>query len=515
MSAQAAGNGVPDGVRLARYLPLSVGVTLAVTALPLVVISQLGPARTPLHVALHVVAAVALSVVLARLLAALWERHEQSSDLVFGDLLLWGWARRALAERRLDDATREIETPEIADEGRVALLRRMSTLLEARDPYTHGHSRRVARHAERIAIELGLPGELVAKIRAAALVHDIGKINVPRSILNKPDKLTDGEFALVKRHAADGAALVAALDDPELTAIVRHHHERMDGTGYPDGLAGGDIPIGACVIAVADTFDAITSARAYRKPRTHKQAIAILQQEAGVQLDLAAVSAFVSYYAARRSVGFASMLAAAPQRLLSGLGGVQSGVAAGVAPIAQTACGVGGVALIGACLGGPLPASTDAAVLKNAAQPQFAAHTSDVAEHAGPTDASGPHGGRSHRGEDVDEQAPGSRERDSTAPRSERTGPESHDVPDTGSPSEGSGGGGGGSSGGGSGGGGGPGGVTLPTVPPSSPSLPTLPALPTAPTTPNVPDLLEPVTDNVQLPQVKLPGVQLPQVGLP
>jgi putative nucleotidyltransferase with HDIG domain len=513
MSAQAAGDGAPDGVRLTRYLPLSVGVTLAVTALPLVVISGLGPARTPLPVALHVLAAVALSVLLARLLAALWERHEQSSDLVFGDLLIWGWARRALAERRLDAATRKIEAPAAADESRVAVLRRMSTLLEARDPYTHGHSRRVARHAERIALELGLPGDLVAKIRAAALVHDIGKINLPRSILNKPGKLTDGEFALVKRHAADGAALVAALDDPELTAIVRHHHERMDGTGYPDGVAGGDIPIGARVIAVADTFDAITSARAYRKPRTHKQAIEILQKEAGTQLDLAAVSAFVTYYAARRSVGLASMLAAAPQRLLSGLGGVQSGVAAGVAPIAQTACGVGGVALIGACLGGPLPAATDAAVPKNSAQPQLAADTSSVADQAEPTSASRPGDGRSHP-RDAELAAPGAGDRGSTAPRSERTAPGSLDAPDTGSPSDGSGGGdsgaSGSSSGDGSGAGGGPGGVTLPSVP----STPSVPALPAPPTVPDLQDVLKPVTDNVQLPQVNLPA-PLPPVGLP
>jgi putative nucleotidyltransferase with HDIG domain len=510
MSAQAAGDGAPDAVRLARYLPLSVGVTVAITALPLLVISQLGPARSPLPVALHVLAAVALSVLLARLLAALWKRHEQSLDLVFGDLLIWGWARRALAERRLDAATREIEAPAAGDEGRVAVLRRMSTLLEARDPYTHGHSRRVARHAERIAVELGLPGEQVAKIRAAALVHDIGKVNIPRSILNKPDKLTDGEYALVKRHASDGAALVAALNDPELTAIVRHHHERMDGTGYPDGVGGGDIPIGARVIAVADTFDAITSVRAYRKPRTHKQAIEILQKDAGTQLDLAAVSAFVNYYAARRSVGLASMLAAAPQRLLSGLGGVQSGVAAGVAPIAQTACGVGGVALIGACLGGPLPDSTDAAVLKDSAHPQLAAHTSRVADHAEPTKESRPGGQRSHdRG--TDELVPGVVERGSTTPRGERRAPGSLGAPNSGSPT----GGGGGSSGGGSGNG--PGGVTLPTVPPTTPSLPAVPAVPAAPalpTVPDVPDALKPVTDNVQLPQLNLPA-PLPPVGLP
>jgi hypothetical protein len=259
---------------------------------------------------------------------------------------------------------------------------------------------------------------------------------------------------------------------------------------------------------VADTFDAITSARAYRKPRTHKQALEVLQKEAGTQLDLAAVSAFVTYYVGRRSVGLASMLAAAPQRLLSGLGGVQSGVAAGVAPIAQTACGVGGVALIGACLGGPLPAPTDAAVLKDSARPQLAAHKRSGADQAGPTSAGRQGGGRSHR-RDADMAPPSGGDRGSVAPRSERRAPGSIDAP--GSPSDGSGGGG--SAGGGSGGG--PG-VTLPpvTLPPVPPSSPSLPALPTVPDVPEVPDVLTPVTDHLQLPQVNLPA-PVPPVGLP
>jgi len=507
MSAQVVGAEAPDGVRLGRYLPLSIGVTAVVTAVPLILVSQLGPARSALTVALHVLAAVALSVVLARALAALWTRHEQSSDLVFGDLLLWGWARRALAERRLNTATEEIEAPTAPGEDRAAMLRRMSALLEARDPYTHGHSRRVARHAERIAVQMGLSREQVAKIRSAALVHDIGKINVPRPILTKPGKLTDSEFAVVKRHAGDGAAMVVSLGDADLTTIVRHHHERMDGTGYPDGLAGDDIPIGARVIAVADTFDAITSARAYRKPRTHKQAIEILEREAGTQLDAVAVGAFVTYYAANRSVGFASVLAAAPQRLLSGLGGVQSGVAAGVAPIAQTACGV---ALLGACLGGSgLPASTTTSAHRDSAhQQQLAAQTNVANSQSAPTAQNRHGGGRSHtrdtatttpRGS-ISEPTPGS------APRSFET-PETV-SPDGGQPNSGGGGGG---SGGGGGTGGGGGGGTVPAVP----TLPTTPELPALPALPDVPTVLEPVTDVVQGPQLKLPQVNLPQVGLP
>ena len=385
MSSQAAGEGTPGGLQ--RYLPLSLIVTLAITLLPLFAVAQLGPARSPLAVALHVLAAVALSIVVAWVLAALWSRHERSTDLVFGDLLLWGWARRALTERRLDGTSRRLLAPGSSADDQVVLLRRMSQLLETRDPYTHGHSRRVARHAERTAREMGLSRELVAEIRAAALVHDIGKINVPRPILTKPGRLTDTEFALVKRHASDGAAMVAKLGDAQLTGIVRHHHERMDGTGYPDRLAGEDIPVGARVIAVADTFDAITSTRPYRKPRTHRQALDVLEREAGTQLDPLAVAAFVGYYTSRKSVGWAAMLAAAPQRLLSGLGGVQSGLASGVAPIAQTACSVGGVALIGACLGGQvLPQSStqaDAGAADGSSERQLASHTNPALNRAG------------------------------------------------------------------------------------------------------------------------------------
>lgn len=507
MSAQAVGAPASEGVRVGRYLPLSLTVTAAVTALPLLIVAQLGPARSALAVAAHVLAAVALSVVLARLLAMIWTRSEWSSDLVFGDLLIWGWVRRALAERQLDATTRALNELAAADDQHGARLQRLSALLEARDPYTHGHSRRVARHAERIAREVGLSRDQVGKVRAAALVHDIGKINVPRSLLNKPDKLTDDEFALVKRHAADGAVMVAVLGDPELTAIVRHHHERMDGTGYPDGLAAGDIPVGARIIAVADTFDAITSSRAYRKPRTHKQALEILQAEAGAQLDAEAVGAFVSYYAARRSVGLVSVLAAAPQRLLSGLGGAQSGIASGVAPIAQTACGVGGVALLGACLSvASVPASKPTRADADRGLSQLAA----ASERSGASD-----GARGPANRPTGGSGPQERGRVVTPPNRQAT-PRDLERPVTDTP----GGDQGGSSGGGGTGGGSSGGTSGVTVPP----VPTTPELPALPTLPDVEDVVGPVTDGVQpqpslpqllVPQLQLPQVQVPQLGLP
>ena len=509
MSSQAAG-GRPAG-GLQRYLPLSLAVTLAVTLLPLFAVSQLGPARSPLAIALHVLAAVGLSIIVARVLAALWSRHERSTDLVFGDLLLWGWARRVLAERRLERASRELLAPDSSAHARVVLLRRMSELLEARDPYTHGHSRRVARHAERTAREMGLPRELVEEIRAAALVHDIGKINVPRPILTKPGRLTDTEFALVKRHAGDGATMVAALGDAQLCGIVRHHHERMDGTGYPDGLAGDDIPLGARVIAVADTFDAITSTRPYRKPRTHRQALDILEREAGTQLDPVAVAAFVSYYTARKSVGWVTVLAAAPQRLLSGLGGVQSGLASGVGGVAQTACGVGGVALLGACLGGPvLPQSSTQADARDAGrsvQRQLASNTSGAADRAerSPTEerrSERGHGLDRHPVAEVDVATPGA-----SGP-SDRAAPRALQVPGD-APS--GGGGGGGQSDPGTGGGGGGDVVDVVDELPDAPSV-----------LQNVQTVLQPVTDQLPPLPVPAPGpvqvphqVQVPSLGLP
>lgn len=201
--------------------------------------------------------------------------------------------RVAAALRRLRGAE---ESGDLTRGRRAQLLSELAAELEARDPYTHGHSRRVARHAVVIAIRLGLAEHQVATIRAAAALHDVGKINTPRAILHKPGRLTGVELELIELHPVDGAEIVSTLADPGLTAMVRHHHERRDGTGYPDGLTGDEIPLGARVIAVADTFDAITSTRPYRPARTHGVAMEILQEEAGTRLDLNAVRALEAYY---------------------------------------------------------------------------------------------------------------------------------------------------------------------------------------------------------------------------
>jgi HD-GYP domain-containing protein (c-di-GMP phosphodiesterase class II) len=173
-------------------------------------------------------------------------------------------------------------------------LRGLVTALEARVPGAAGHAERVATQSRLVAGRLRLPPREVRRIECAARVHDVGKIIVSPEILEKPGRLSRYEHAEVQRHAVFGARLVASLEDPELTAIVRHHHERIDGSGYPDGLRDAEIPLGARVVAVADTFDALTSARPYREAFTPGAAIELLEAEAGCTLDPAVVAAFVS-----------------------------------------------------------------------------------------------------------------------------------------------------------------------------------------------------------------------------
>lgn len=184
---------------------------------------------------------------------------------------------------------------------RAQLLSELAAELESRDPWTHGHSRRVAHHATNIATRMGLSDRQIRVVRAAAELHDVGKINTPLAVLHKPAALTDVELELIELHPVDGATIVSTLGDPELTAMVRHHHERLDGSGYPDRLDSTHIPLGARIIAVADTFDAITSTRPYRPARTHQEALEILDEEAGVRLDCAGVRAFQACYAERRA----------------------------------------------------------------------------------------------------------------------------------------------------------------------------------------------------------------------
>jgi HD-GYP domain-containing protein (c-di-GMP phosphodiesterase class II) len=182
-------------------------------------------------------------------------------------------------------------------------LAMMVKSIEARDPYTSGHSRRVAVLSRTIARDVGLPDDLVTEVENAALMHDVGKIHAEFApLLSKEGKLTPEEWEIMKTHAVKGEELVAMFSHFHGTvqAVVRHHHERWDGLGYPDGVAGDRIPIGARIIMVADTIDAMTTERPYRKPLGFDVVIAELQKHRGTQFDPALVDRVVSSVSIRR-----------------------------------------------------------------------------------------------------------------------------------------------------------------------------------------------------------------------
>jgi len=168
--------------------------------------------------------------------------------------------------------------------------------LDARDPYTKQHSENTMRYAVGIAKALDLPDEEVAVIRRAAVIHDIGKIGVCDTILLNPGKLTKEELRIMQQHPVIAGRILDQMRflERELP-IVRHHHERWDGGGYPDGLAGAAIPFGARVLAVADSFDAITSTRIYRDAKPVPEALQILAENAGTQFDLTVVNAMLQW----------------------------------------------------------------------------------------------------------------------------------------------------------------------------------------------------------------------------
>jgi len=166
--------------------------------------------------------------------------------------------------------------------------------VEMKDRYSYGHSLREAGYAVALAEEMGLPKQQVEDIRRGALLHDIGKVFISQRILQKRDALCDDEFEAVKRHAALGADVVAKVKGlEEVAKIVRHHHERFDGSGYPDGLADDRIPLGARVVAVVDAFGAMIEERPYRKMLTIEEALADLERGAGGQFDPWPLEVFV------------------------------------------------------------------------------------------------------------------------------------------------------------------------------------------------------------------------------
>jgi HD-GYP domain-containing protein (c-di-GMP phosphodiesterase class II) len=171
----------------------------------------------------------------------------------------------------------------------------LANALEAKDAYTRGHSERVAGLSRALALAAGLSDAAAETVAQAGLLHDLGKIGIPEAILHKPAALTVDEWAVMRAHPLTGAQILAPLEFFEEGAvIVRHHHERLDGSGYPDRLTGASIPLGARIVAIADVYDALTSDRPYRCALPAEGAVSHLRREGGHTLDGDLVELFVA-----------------------------------------------------------------------------------------------------------------------------------------------------------------------------------------------------------------------------
>jgi putative two-component system response regulator len=200
-----------------------------------------------------------------------------------------------LVERNL--TRRRLEVARLRDRGAQVLfeaIKALASAVDAKDPYTARHSRRVTRLSLLLADAIQLSSEERYLLELSAWMHDVGKIGVPDSILTKPAPLSPEEFAVMKEHSAKGGEIVGEIEELGRVAdVIRHHHERMDGGGYPDGLRGSAIPLASRIILIADSFEAMVADRSYRRSLGREAAIRELQEHSGTQFDQSLTQAFI------------------------------------------------------------------------------------------------------------------------------------------------------------------------------------------------------------------------------
>jgi diguanylate cyclase (GGDEF)-like protein/putative nucleotidyltransferase with HDIG domain len=228
----------------------------------------------------------------AALIVAYTRELDFSTLAIIVPLLIVSYLTFRTAMGRVEDSNQHLSE---LNRLHLSTIETLAMAIDAKDQITHGHIRRVQAYAVGLAKHVGIVEHtLIKAIEAAALLHDMGKLAVPEYILNKPGKLTPAEFEKMKLHASVGADILSAIDFPyPVVPIVRHHHENWDGTGYPDGIKGTSIPIGARILSVVDCFDALTSDRPYRPRLSNEQALSILADRRGSMYDPLIVDTFV------------------------------------------------------------------------------------------------------------------------------------------------------------------------------------------------------------------------------
>jgi HD-GYP domain-containing protein (c-di-GMP phosphodiesterase class II) len=200
-----------------------------------------------------------------------------------------------LIERNL--TRRRLEVARLRERGAQVLfeaIKALASAVDAKDPYTARHSRRVTRLSLLLADAIQLSSEERYLLELSAWMHDVGKIGVPDSILTKPAPLTQAEVAIMKEHPAKGGEIVGEIEEfGQVADVIRHHHERVDGRGYPDGLRGSAIPLASRIILIADAFEAMAADRSYRRSLGREAAIRELQEHSGTQFDPSLTQAFI------------------------------------------------------------------------------------------------------------------------------------------------------------------------------------------------------------------------------
>src|ERR1700674_1368664 len=214
------------------------------------------------------------------MITALSDKHDRLEGIRVGadDFLTRPVGRTELLARvrsllKLKQRTDELERAE-------SVLFSLARSIEGKDPYTHGHCERLAEYSARLGEQLGLPEDQITALRRAGIVHDVGKIAVPDAILLKPDRLTPDEWTIMREHSVVGERICAPLKSFRFVLpIIRHHHEKLDGSGYPDGLRGDAIPVTARVLQIVDVYDALTTERPYKKAFPITDALQTMKEE--------------------------------------------------------------------------------------------------------------------------------------------------------------------------------------------------------------------------------------------
>jgi putative nucleotidyltransferase with HDIG domain len=226
-----------------------------------------------------------------RELAILYQRTKRNRETLLALNEAHAIFARLAAARELSDVDGRVQRFE---EEFLAIVREWGSSIESADHYTQGHCERVADYACALARDAGVEESVLLWFRMGALLHDVGKITVPSPILNKAGPLSPGEAAVMREHPARGEALIAGIGFPwDIRPMIRHHHERWDGRGYPDRLSGPQIPAAARILCIADVFDALTSTRSYRAAYSAPEAAALMRADSGTAFDPALLALFL------------------------------------------------------------------------------------------------------------------------------------------------------------------------------------------------------------------------------